>query len=71
MLSHHLGRQMERQKKLRDGRGLGNRGLLIDHFKHNNQPKRGSREKGEYEGEARQAGGTGEAQYHCFGGRYC
>ena len=55
-------------KKLRDGRGLGHRRLPIDHFTRNNQPKTGGHNGGEYDGEAQQAGGAGEAQYHGFGG---
>ena len=54
--------------KNRDKRGLGLRRLPIDNFPHNNQPKIGVRDAGEYEGEERQAEGVGEAQYHCFGG---
>jgi len=42
---------MERRKKMRFGRGLGLRRLLIDNFLHNNQPKIGIRDGGEYEGE--------------------
>jgi hypothetical protein len=42
---------MERQKKLRDGRGLGLRWLPINDFPHNNQPKLGVWDGGEYEGE--------------------
>ena len=59
---------MERQKKQRFGWGLGLRRLPIDNFPHNNQPKIGVRDGGEYEGEVRQAGGAGEANYHCVGG---
>jgi len=59
---------MEQQEKLRFGQGLGLSRLPIDNFPHNNQPKIGDRDAGEYEGEVRQAGGVGEAQYHCFGG---
>jgi hypothetical protein len=57
----------EQQKKLRDGLGLGHRRPPIKNFTHNNQPKTGGRNGGDYEGEVQQAGGTGEAQYHCFG----
>jgi hypothetical protein len=32
--------------------------------------KNSSRDGGDYGGEARQAGGAGEAQYHCFGGGF-
>jgi hypothetical protein len=55
-------------KKKGFGRGLGLRRLPINNFSHNNQPKIGVRDAGEYEGEVRQAGGTGEVQYHSFGG---
>jgi len=66
--SHRSGRLNGKTTKLRFGRGLGLRRLLIDNFPHNNQPKIGVREAGEYEGEVRRAGGEGEVQYHCFGG---
>ncbi len=56
----------KRQKKYRDGLGLGHRWPPIENFTHNNQPKTGSRDGGDYEGEARQAGGAGEARYHRF-----
>ncbi len=42
----------------------------IDHFTHNNQPKTGSRDGGEYEGEIRQAGGGGESMVLSFWGCY-
>jgi hypothetical protein len=47
---------------------LGHRLLPIDHFTHNNQPKSGGRDGGEYEWEVQQAGGAREARYHRFGG---
>ncbi len=65
--SHRLGRLNGTTNK-RFGRGLGLRRLPINNFPHNNQPKIGVRDRGEYEGEVRRAGGEGEAQYHCFGG---
>jgi hypothetical protein len=67
-LSHCLGRRMEAsdKKKSRDGLGLGHRRPLIKNFTHNNQLKTGSRDGGDYEGEAQRAGGSGEARYHCF-----
>ena len=60
MLSHCLGRPMEL--------GLGHSQPLIEHFTHNNQPKTGVRDGGEYEGEVGHAGGAGEARCHRFGG---
>ncbi len=36
--------------------------------KHNNQPKTGGRDGGEYGGDMRRAGRVGEAQCHHFGG---
>ena len=47
-------------------RGL--RQMPIDDLKHNNQPKIGVRDGGEYGGEVHQAGGAGEAQFHSFWG---
>ena len=41
---------MERQKKQRDGRGLGLRRLSIDDFPHNNQPKQAVGMEGNMEG---------------------
>ena len=35
---------------------------------HNNQPKTGGRDGGDYRGEAGRAGGAGEARYHHFDG---
>ena len=37
---------------------LGHRWLPVDHFTHNNQPKTEGPDGGEYEREARGAGGT-------------
>jgi hypothetical protein len=44
--------------KKRDGQGLGLRRLPNDDFAHNNQPKIGVRDGGEYEGEVRLGGST-------------
>jgi hypothetical protein len=55
-------------KKQWDGRGLGHQWPPNDNFTHNNQPKTGSRDEEKYGGEARRAGGAGEARYHCFRG---
>ena len=61
-LSYCLGRRMEASdKKKKDGLGPGHRRPPIGNFTHNNQPKTGGRDGGDYEGEARQAGGAGEA----------
>ena len=46
----------------------GHRRPPIEHFTHNNQPKTGGRDGGEYGGKVRQVGGAGGARYHCFGG---
>jgi hypothetical protein len=40
---------------------------LIKNGSHNNQPKIGVHNKGNYGGEMRQAGGVWEMQYHCLG----
>ena len=40
----------------------------IDKITHNNQPKTGGRNGGDYGGEAQQAEGAGEARYHYFYG---
>ena len=51
---HRLGRLNGMTKNIkRDWRGLGLRGLRIDNFARNNQPKIGVRDGGEYEGEVR------------------
>jgi hypothetical protein len=53
-------------EETRPGLGPGRRRPPIENFTHNNQPKTGSRNRGDNEGEARQAGGAGEARYHRF-----
>jgi len=54
-------------KKIERWAGPGHRLPPIEHFTHNNQPKTGGRDGGDYEGEARRAGGAVEARYHRFG----
>jgi hypothetical protein len=51
----------------RDGQGFGHQRPPNNDITPNNQPKTGSQDGGEYEGEARQTGGAGEARYHHFG----
>jgi hypothetical protein len=48
------------------GLGPGRRRPPIENFTHNNQPKTGGRDGGDYEGEARRAGGAREARYLRF-----
>ena len=58
---------MEQQQKTERWTGPWPWRLPIDDFPHNNQPKIGGWDGGEYGGEVRRAGGTGEAHVHCFG----
>jgi hypothetical protein len=65
---HRLGRRIERQKINKHEIHHGLRQPSIDNGSHNNQPKTGSCNVGEYGGEVRRAGHVGEARYHHFGG---
>ena len=56
------GAAKNRNKKIH--RGL--RRPPIDDILYNNHPKTGGRDGGDYEGEARRAGGAGEARYCRF-----
>jgi hypothetical protein len=67
---YRLGRQTERRKikfiKIR--RGL--KQPPIDQTSHNNQPKTGGRDGGDYGGEARRVGGVGKRRPIVWGGEW-
>ena len=63
-----FGCRIDWQKLTKEKIHLGHRRPPIKHFTHNNQPKTGGRDGGEYGGKMRQVGGVGEAQYHRVGG---
>jgi len=65
--SNRLGRQIERRKINENEIQHGLRWLPINEIVHNNQPKTGGRDGGDYGGEAQRAGGAGKRDIIVFG----
>jgi hypothetical protein len=57
-----LGQQIDQQKNIKYKIHRGLKWPPVDDYQHNNQPKTGSRNRGEHGGDMRRAGRMGDVQ---------